>query len=377
MNKKKFNVVLDTNFLWRDREEKLDQIFNTSFEDLLSFLDENDLKSNVEVKVPTVVLEERVAQRFDVVQAVIAKHEDAVEKLKPFTTKEDKIELSERDVEKALREEGTKFLKANDIALLPLPTIPTKDLVERSLRHIPPFANKGDKGFKDTLIWLTILADVKENKESHYIFCTNNTEDFKVDELSQEFAVFSKNSLTILSTLPELKEYLDKELVLNLELKRKHSLVEDEIKRKIGEIMLQVNTLLVTSPGRDNFWAHASRTQMSFFGETADDQLVKGGYDFLGLNILDIREDSPGIFNVDVGLKVIQRKTQEREKGLIYNRVTAYESGFMRSMRGADEEKKLKISLQYIQTEGKIVVNNVYVNRYYPFDDADFIPTMP
>lgn len=53
-------------------------------------------------------------------------------------------------------------------------------VIQRSIDHVPPFAANGDKGFKDTLIWLTILdlAERKGFKDHPIIFITKNTRDF-------------------------------------------------------------------------------------------------------------------------------------------------------------------------------------------------------
>jgi len=50
-------------------------------------------------------------------------------------------------------------------------------LMERAFRKIPPFntADKAsDKGFKDTLIWLSLLEYFDKNGENHIIFVTND-----------------------------------------------------------------------------------------------------------------------------------------------------------------------------------------------------------
>ncbi|WP_080002467.1 PIN domain-containing protein [Burkholderia ubonensis] len=53
-------------------------------------------------------------------------------------------------------------------------------VVNRAIEHKPPFAQEGDKGLKDTLIWLTILSLAKKKgfKVHPVILVTKNSKDF-------------------------------------------------------------------------------------------------------------------------------------------------------------------------------------------------------
>lgn len=54
------------------------------------------------------------------------------------------------------------------------------DIVSRAIEHTKPFAEDSDKGFKDTLIWMTImsLADRPGFKQSPIVFISANNRDF-------------------------------------------------------------------------------------------------------------------------------------------------------------------------------------------------------
>lgn len=64
--------------------------------------------------------------------------------------------------------------KANGY-LLPNPIISMEEIVSRSISRTRPFS-AGDRGFRDTLIWLSALDLV--NEQSRVSFVTNNTQDF-------------------------------------------------------------------------------------------------------------------------------------------------------------------------------------------------------
>lgn len=70
-----------------------------------------------------------------------------------------------------IKETLTKF---NGL-LLPIPKIDINDIVKRSIKRQKPFSN-GDRGFRDTLIWLSTLELIGPNSFVSYI--TNNTKDF-------------------------------------------------------------------------------------------------------------------------------------------------------------------------------------------------------
>jgi hypothetical protein len=64
---------------------------------------------------------------------------------------------------------------------LPIPTVAHDELLERALLRKRPFA-KGKDGYRDALIWLSIVAYVKEHP-AEYVFITNNVRDFSEKDL--------------------------------------------------------------------------------------------------------------------------------------------------------------------------------------------------
>ncbi len=70
-----------------------------------------------------------------------------------------------------------ELLNQNEVEILNYPVVPPKEIVEASYIGKKPFKPSG-KGYKDYLIWRTLLE--LTNKESHeeFVFVTNNTKDF-------------------------------------------------------------------------------------------------------------------------------------------------------------------------------------------------------
>lgn len=68
-----------------------------------------------------------------------------------------------------------RFLKVHYGSILPSPKVEVNDILHRSIERIKPFSN-GDRGFRDTVIWLTTLELVEP--ASRVSFVTSNTQDF-------------------------------------------------------------------------------------------------------------------------------------------------------------------------------------------------------
>ena len=60
-----------------------------------------------------------------------------------------------------------------------------EELIERSLVEKPPFKSKG-RGFRDALIWHTLLKRLKDDPKSSIAFITNNSEDFGAETMKPE-----------------------------------------------------------------------------------------------------------------------------------------------------------------------------------------------
>ena len=69
----------------------------------------------------------------------------------------------------------TGILKRFQGRVLPYPQVNIKEIVHRSIERKKPFSN-GDRGFRDTIIWLSALDLV--GPESRVSFVTSNTQDF-------------------------------------------------------------------------------------------------------------------------------------------------------------------------------------------------------
>lgn len=111
-----------------------------------------------------------------------------------------------------------KFVSDKKISVVKGKNISSKKLFERALRQTPPFDSVG-RGFRDTLIWLSVVDMVKSNPTEYFCFITANTKDFGSENLLlrlQEDLGEDKDRLIYFNSLAEfLSEYGDKISFIN------------------------------------------------------------------------------------------------------------------------------------------------------------------
>ena len=185
-------------------EEKKAIVFDTNF-----IFSRKDLKNDIEklkddfiVYVTQVSIEERIAQEC----RTIKKDYESVESYKVKYKKYAKIEffITYEEAEKKRRDsmqQSYDRLFGDRIIPLPKDESTFSAIFDRSLRKLPPFlleSNASDRGFKDSVIWLSLLSFFKDNGESEIFFVTddkgftNNNAD-----LEKEFAEYTGKTISI------------------------------------------------------------------------------------------------------------------------------------------------------------------------------------
>ena len=133
-------------------------------------------ESAVEVVVPEVVVQEVVKQFRERVEnashAIQANSRDLGYLTKNFETPLlPDVDTSVEDFESNFRDR----LKALNIRVLPLPTLPHQEMLNRDKENRRPFV--AGRGYRDALIWESILKDL-DAEPSDFIFVTANSKDF-------------------------------------------------------------------------------------------------------------------------------------------------------------------------------------------------------
>lgn len=190
-----FYVIFDTNILYKSYNKFADFnefSFSSTFENILNRINELDIYERVNIVIPSVVWNEMTEQE-------IANHND---KLNDFKEKIDKWKFPEISITSKNDFDYTIFVRqkvdeyrkeissnVNHIINLPLPTSNRFDsIVSRAFDKKPPFEGvdkKSDKGFKDALLWESILEFAGNTENSQYILYTKDK--IFSEELEDEF----------------------------------------------------------------------------------------------------------------------------------------------------------------------------------------------
>lgn len=183
--------------------EKTAFIFDTNF-----IVQNNDLNSvvkelenrNYVVYVPQVAIEERIAQEC----LKIKQEYDNLLKLKDRYSKIANIEITVKYEKSAQKHQVGMFAKYRrlfDTRILPLIFSESrfKVVFERAKIKEPPFVKgSSDKGFKDTLMWLSILDYFKEKGETKVVFVTDDNAFLEQkDVLEEEFVCETGKTIEI------------------------------------------------------------------------------------------------------------------------------------------------------------------------------------
>lgn len=179
--------VFDTNFIIQNKD--LDKVVS-------------DLQDSFTVYVTQVSIKERIAQQC----------RELKDKYDRFpTVQEDYIKIAKINVLKSYEENAEEYrigIQTNYDRLFGphiIPFLETSELfsevLDRAFKKLPPFLNMGnasDKGFKDSLIWLSMLSYFKENGEDTVLFVSSDN-GFKsnADMLCKEFKEVTGKMLEI------------------------------------------------------------------------------------------------------------------------------------------------------------------------------------
>ena len=219
MSQVRYYLIIDTNALFVSYDSAGDFIdfsFNSNFNNLVSLIKNLNIESYITILVPDVVYEELKNQK---VSAYDKKREQLKKLITDFKFPDlcCKLELKDIDYNEYITDKITEyqgFLASGQVTVdrLPLPTEKRFSYVmERAFAKKPPFSGankKSDKGFKDTLIWESILEFKENTPQSKLIFYSNDNE-FRAD-LEEEFYNIFNDHIFIYKDYFDVEEQLEK-----------------------------------------------------------------------------------------------------------------------------------------------------------------------
>lgn len=226
MGKKKA-FVFDTNFIIQNKEldkvkESLDKDFNVYITQV-----------SIDERIPHIL--SQLEDDYETIIKIYKKYPKGYFDIKTYPLEELKKEY--RDV---LQLNYEKHFGGNIIPLHKSKNM-FERVLERTYTKIPPFINvdgASDKGFKDTLMWISIMDFFKDKGESEVIFVSDDGGFIKnTDKLIKEFNETTGKKIEIYNN-EYYKNYLKK---ANVDTRKKEELptvnqYRDKIERIVGDI---------------------------------------------------------------------------------------------------------------------------------------------
>lgn len=311
---KKYKIIFDSNSLFYDQDE-LDRVFNTTIEKVFEFIEKEN--ASVALCVPQLVIDERISQRLKEIDKQINLLNSSSKRLSIFEgfNAENK-KFKKEELADVLNSKVKEYLKKYKACVVPTVKVDQDLIVGRALQKTPPFSSgngKSDQGFKDTLIWLSLLKNAEEDSDWNYVLVTEDKA-FNDEICKNEFKTRSKADFFVLKNILEIKEFLDNSLGLNLKLKELYDAVEQEVHCITGTITKKVIEYLTTPRlmTRAGFLYDQLNEISSAYNqiEKHDDF---GNLNFKKLDITDMSMWEEDIFNVyaDISFFVIKKEDKD------------------------------------------------------------------
>jgi hypothetical protein len=212
-------VYIDTNIMrtkqkWERDFSKLNP--KGVFTKLLDLIELDTLKGKIDVGIPKTVLLEFAKSKKDNFTNTYSNFKNKIPLLKNMDCFDlDAVKLPEdnfdyQDYFNKLIEDLNEH--KNSIKILDLNWDNSKTILqtifEKSLANQPPFQKETDKGFKDNMIWETIIHHAKDNSYDNHFLLTENTNDFS-SELEIEFEKRIDKTIKIISTHDQIENELN------------------------------------------------------------------------------------------------------------------------------------------------------------------------
>ena len=245
MQSEKYIIIIDTNFLgsYDKNNELISKNFKylsvgkAIFASLIEFVKSNSLTDSISIAIPKLVFEEIKEQEKRDFNKQIGVLDNTFSKFVEI----DGFELKKGDInfEDHLSKKISAFIGKYKIICLDYPqNIVFPKLIDKVLKKHKPFYknSRHDSGFKDSIIWESILEYAKNNKQFIYIFLTKDP-DFNDKKLLEEFENIVGSKLILKEELSQVKAVIDEHLKLKLEFTEILNLYNQLVREKIIQIV--------------------------------------------------------------------------------------------------------------------------------------------
>jgi hypothetical protein len=246
MSFEKYIIILDTNVLGSYKNNSLIatnfkylSICKNIFISLIDFLKGSSLKQNISIAIPKIVIEELNFQQESTFNSQIEQLKENFVKFKELSNF--KLEIPDHyDYKTHLADKTEAFIGKYSIEVI---NYPPNDVLPRLIKKVlnkeKPFYKKEkqkDSGFKDALIWESIIDYAKKRPEKNFIFFTKDT-DFNNSILLEEFKKITEKELKIMGSLTEVKTFLDETQQLHLDFRLISILFDESFKENLYKVL--------------------------------------------------------------------------------------------------------------------------------------------
>lgn len=193
-------IIFDTNILFRSRYNDFsDFSFPSIYDEIRGKIERYELEDRFEVYVPEISIAEIFQQQFDAFQVNLSNIKENYRPCKQLYGI-DLIIKEDYDYHFELQARKEQYLNHNKVKVLPICSESRfSSIVNRALTKNAPFSGEkgnADKGFKDAVIWESILEFALENK-GEYFFITHD-KGFK-QSLVSEFCDVTNQNISFIS----------------------------------------------------------------------------------------------------------------------------------------------------------------------------------
>ncbi len=298
----KCRIFVDTNPIWDDKGP-FGTLFSPSFVDLPEFLKKHYVK-NTSICLPLIVIRERIQQRKELIESAIGYINERIKSIQEAGHEEKEIDVR-NDYEEKLTSYAEEFCKKHNVEIIPQPSVSVEELTNLAINKNKPFNDHGS-GFKDTLIYLSMVEDAKNNKGDSYILCTKNNTQFD-KELIEDFKKQTGKELQIIPDLVSVQQKLDEIVPLGLHLEKRNTEIKNIALSNIGELMKSINRGI----GVNNYnsanhllWTGTDQLLWNINSVTAtqEEKSEVVGYNFRDMNFSSIEETSKDEIQVSVNI---------------------------------------------------------------------------
>ena len=176
------------------------------------------------IAIPDVVLQETLNKYSEEMDKDFRSLKQTIKNIQIRSADRKSIHIAE-DLEQGYAKRYQSYIdnicKSHSIEILPLPTIGHDILVKRALSRTKPFSPDGRKGYRDALIWYSLL-ELLEKGNVPIAFLCNNTRDFSDESkkelhpsLAQELKRKGYAADSIL-LFPNLSLFIESQIISNL-----------------------------------------------------------------------------------------------------------------------------------------------------------------